>query len=319
LSTQGPVGDSGIRDPTSKNRREFLRGALRASGIMLGCGLLPETTGFSRPARGQPPPIAGRTPGDERVVDGIRLCWCPPGQFLMGSPPGEVGRRRDEAQVQVTLTRGFWMGKLEVTQGEWTRVSGSFPDRRPSADFGLGDEFPVYWINFPEAEAFCRMLSEQARKSGSLPAGWEFRVPTEAQWEYACRAGTLTASAFGDSLGRNQANFSGEPLNGGPGGPALGRAARGGTYSPNRWGICDMHGNVFEWCRDWYHASLPGGTDPDLYEPRGVQNRDGTYSRVRRGGAWNDDGVMCRSAFRLRYEPERRSDHIGFRAALVQS
>jgi formylglycine-generating enzyme required for sulfatase activity len=95
------------------------------------------------------------------------------------------------------------------------------------------------------------------------------------------------------------------------------RATPVGQYSANAWGLHDMHGNLFEWCRDWYHAQLPGGVDPDLSGRPGVQNGDGSYSRVRRGGAWNDPGAWCRSAMRLRYEPERRSDHIGFRVALV--
>ncbi len=91
-----------------------------------------------------------------------------------------------------------------------------------------------------------------------------------------------------------------------------------GGYRANPWGICDMHGNIFEWCRDWYHAQLPGGVDPDLYTRQGERNRDGTYSRCRRGGAWNDEAWACRSALRLRYEPERRSDHIGFRVVAVE-
>lgn len=256
--------------------------------------------------------------GDERTAEGIRLCWCPAGRFTMGSPASEVGHRADEAQVPVTLTRGFWMAKFEVTQGQWRRVIGSLPRRAPSAAFGIGDDVPVYWINFDDAESFARRLTDLARRSGAIPGDWEFRLPTEAQWEYACRGGTVTATAFGDSLHRADANFSGEPLNGGRGGPAPGRATPVGRYRTNPWGLCDMHGNVFEWCRDWYHARLPGGTDPDLHDTKGQPNRDGTYSRVRRGGAWNDPGWACRSALRLRYEPERSSDHIGFRVALVR-
>ena len=246
---------------------------------------------------------------------GVALRWCPPGRFVMGSPPAETGRRADEAQVPVALSRGFWIGAFEVTQGEWRRIVGPFPSRQPSAQFGLGDRHPAYWVSYLDAERFCAGLTALGRESGELPAGWAFRVPTEAQWEYACRAGTTTATAFGESLGRDQANFSGEPLNEGRGGPAVNRAAPVGSYPPNRWGIHDMHGNVFEWCRDWYHARLPGGIDPDLSGVPGVRNRDGTYSRVRRGGAWNDGAWACRSALRLRYEPDRDSDHIGFRVA----
>ena len=258
----------------------------------------------------------GAKAGDECEVAGVKLIWCPPGHFLMGSPPNEPDRRSDEAQVEVTLSKGFWMGKYEVTQGQWQRFVGDFP-QPPNA--GVGDDFPVYWVSYLEAEAFCRKLTTQARASGALPAAWEFRLPTEAQWEYACRAGTTTATAFGDKLSTKQANFQQKPYNGAGEGPSLKRAAKVGSYPANAWGLYDLHGNVFEWCRDWYHTQLPGGVDPDLSAVKGVMNRDGTYSRVRRGGAFVEDGWACRSAFRLRYEPERRSDHIGFRVVAVAS
>jgi sulfatase modifying factor 1 len=301
---------------TVQSRREFLRAAALTAGSIS----LSEAAAVAMGAAMQTPSsFRGVAPGQEREVEQIKVCWCPPGQFLMGSPPDEIGRRTDEAQVRVTLTRGFWMAKFEATQGQWTRIMGAFPERLPSEQFGFGEEFPVYWVNYAAAERFCRQLSSQAVRSGMMPQNWEFRLPTEAQWEYACRAGTGTATSFGDQLGRHHANFRGAPLNGGDDGAAPGRATRVGSYAPNQWGICDMHGNVFEWCRDWYHAQLPGGADPDLYASKGTPNRDGTYSRVRRGGAWTDDGEMCRSALRLRYEPERTSDHIGFRCVAVET
>ncbi len=135
--------------------------------------------------------FTGAQPGEEREVDLVRLCWCPAGKFVMGSPATETGRRVDEAQVPVTISRGFWTSKFEVTQGQWRRVIGELPARTPSAEFGLGDDIPVYWVSFHDAEAFCRTLTERAKRSAALPAGWEFRLPTEAQWEYACRAGTI--------------------------------------------------------------------------------------------------------------------------------
>jgi formylglycine-generating enzyme required for sulfatase activity len=121
-------------------------------------------------------------------------------------------------------------------------------------------------------------------------------------------------------LSSKQANFMGKPYNGADVGPSLGKAARVGSYPANPWGLHDMHGNTFEWCRDWYHTKLPGGVDPDLYAARSTadSNRTGDASRVRRGGAWTDDGWACRSALRVRFEPERRSDHIGFRVVAVQ-
>lgn len=257
---------------------------------------------------------AGAKGGDECEVAGIKLCWCPAGTFRMGSPPDEPDRRSDEAQVDVTLS-GFWMGKFEVTQREWKRVMGAIPGKLIA---GEGDDFPVYWINFIEAEDFCRRSTERARAANELPPGWEFRVPTEAQWEYACRAGTTTTFAFGDTLTDRQANI-GKPYNGKPDGTPGTAATKVGSYPANAWGLHDMHGNEFEWCRDWYHPKLPGGVDPDLREVQGVPNRDGTYSRVRRGGAWMDDAQYCRSAMRVRYEPPRRSEHIGFRIAVVKA
>ncbi len=252
----------------------------------------------------------GSKAGDEISVEGIRLCWCPPGGFLMGSPRGEPERRPGEDQVRVTLTMGFWMGKFETTQGQWKRVMGKLPGEL-TAELPEGDDFPVGNVNFAEAEAFCRKLTELGRRVGSLLGGWEFRLPSEAQWEFACRAGTTTATAFGDKLSSKQANFKGKPYNGAEPGPSLGRAAKVGSYPANAWGLHDMHGNTFEWCRDWYHPRLPGGTDPDLYLAKAA-------SRVRRGGCWADEGWPCRSAFRLRFEPERRYDHIGFRVVAVR-
>jgi formylglycine-generating enzyme required for sulfatase activity len=261
--------------------------------------------------------FAGSRAGEKRTVAGVKLCWCPPGKFRMGSPPDEPERHSDEGQVEVTLTRGFWTGKYPVTQGQWKRVAGKLPGPRTAAG-GKGDDFPVYHVNYSEAEAFCRRLTKRGRRAGDLPAGYSFRLPTEAQREYACRAGTKTATAFGGRLSSKQANFQGKPYNGAEQGPSLQRAARVGRYGANAWGLHDMQGNVCEWCRDWYHPKLPGGVDPDLSARKGPRNRDGTYSRVQRGGAWCDDGWAFRSAFRQRFEPGRRSDHIGFRVIAVR-
>jgi sulfatase modifying factor 1 len=272
------------------------------------------------------PPIAvdapsfdGSTAGDERDVVGVKLSWCPAGTFTMGSPPTEPERRPGENQTEVTLSQGFWMAKYEATQGQWKRVVGALPGEL-TAELPEGDSLPVGNVNFAEAEEFCRKLTELGRASGDLPQGWEFRLPTEAQWEYAARAGTTTPTAFGDSLSSHQANFKGRSYNGAEQGPSLGRAVPVGSYSPNRWGLYDMHGNSFEWCRDWYHLVLPGGIDPDLHDAAATAtpNDTGDISRSRRGGCWADDGWPCRSAFRLRFEPARRYDHIGFRVAAVR-
>jgi formylglycine-generating enzyme required for sulfatase activity len=252
--------------------------------------------------------------GDSRIVAGIELAWCPAGSFTMGSPDNEPERRADERQVEVTLTRGFWMAKYETTQGDFKRVMGGLPGDL-TVELPEGDRNPVGNVNFAEAESYAASLTQLGHDSGELPVDWEFRLPTEAQWEYAARAGTMTATAFGNSLTSNQANFAGRSYNTAEQGPSLGHAAAVGSYPPNPWGIYDMHGNTYEWCRDWYRQALPGGIDPDLHDAieAATRNPDGSLSRVRRGDGW-----ACRSASRLKFEPDRRYDHIGFRVAVVR-
>jgi formylglycine-generating enzyme required for sulfatase activity len=257
--------------------------------------------------------LAGRLAGQQKTIADIALRWCPPGSFRMGTPASEPERRSDETQTDVTLTSGFWIGERSLTQGEWQATLGHLPGEL-SASAGTG--LPVYNVNHPEAAAFCETLSARLAADGSLPEGWAVRLPTEAQWEYACRAGTTTATSFGDSLGSRQANFRGDhPYNGAPAGPVLGHVSAAGVYPANAWGLHDMHGNVFDWCRDWFHTRLPGGVDPDLSLAldTAARNGDGSISRSRRGGCWSDQGWACRSGFRMKYEPERRADHIGFR------
>ncbi len=263
-------------------------------------------------------PFEGSRAGEGREISGVKFRWVPAGTFRMGSPPGEPGRRSDEGPVTVTLSRGFWMGQYEVTQGEWRALMGAFPQEQ---DKGAGDEFPVHWVSYLEATEFCKRLTARAWASGALPNDWEIRLPTEAQWEYACRSGSTSATSFGDRLNTAQANigseYPGDLSMKAPENPSA-KASKVGSYAANAWSLYDMHGNVWEWCLDWYHRRLLGGSDPDLSSAKGEMNRDGTYSRVRRGGAWIEPGWACRSGMRLRYEPERRSDHIGFRVVAVR-
>ena len=230
----------------------------------------------------------------------------------MGSPPTERDHRPDETQVDVTLSRGYWMGKFEVTQGQWRRAIGAIPG---VLNAGAGDNFPVYGINYPEVVKFCRKLTEQARAAGELPAGWAFRPPTEAEWEYACRAGSTTAFSCGNKLTTANATF-GKPYDGTPTGVPGSAATRVGNHAANAWGLHDMHGNEWEWCRDWYHARLPGGVDPDLST---VQVRGTATAPTHACGAAEPGSrppTTAARARRLRYEPPRRSDHIGFRVSL---
>ena len=293
-------------------------GMLLGIALLVGCGHQPIETGDAAATK-QSDAFDGAKAGEERTIAALKLCWCPSGKFRMGSPRNEPERRQGEDQVDVTLTHGFWMAKFETTQGNWKRIMGKLPGEL-TTELPADDNLPVGNVNFAEAEAFCAKLTELAHRTKALPLHWEFRLPTEAQWEYACRAGTTIATAFGDSLSSKQANFKGKPYNGGAPGPSLGHATKVGSYPPNAWGLHDMHGNTYEWCRDWYHRRFPGGIDPDLHdaEASATRSEHGDISRVRRGGCWADDGWPCRSAFRLRFEPERRWDHIGFRVVAVR-
>jgi formylglycine-generating enzyme required for sulfatase activity len=265
--------------------------------------------------------FAGSKAGEEWSDNGLKMkfCWCPSGRFTMGSPRDEKDRQDPEDQVQVTLSQGFWLGKYEVTQKEYEDWVGKNPSFFSSG--GLGKDVvagldtsacPVEQVTWADAVAFCGKLTDEERRSGRLPAGWRFTLPTEAQWEYACRAGTRTVFAFGDSLSSEQANFNGDyPYGEAAKGRNLERTTSVGRYASNAWGLHDMHGNVHEWCRDWFKTMLPGGTDPEVTEE--------ASHRLSRGGSWNSfGGLYCRSAGRERFSPDHADYRVGFRVALVQ-
>lgn len=210
---------------------------------------------------------------------GLDMVWCAPGTFEMGSPPSEDGRGEDEMRHEVRLSHGFWIGRYEVSEGEWIRVMGEGFNASKTRRL-----FPVECVSWEDANEFCRRLTEIERKSGHLLTGWEYRLPTEAQWEYACRAGTSTPYSTGESLTVWQANTD-----------STGATPRG-FYWPNPWGIYDMHGNLWEWCQDWYgeyHA------EPAI-DPAGPAHG---VNRVARGGSWLMYARFSRSAERAPGEP----------------
>jgi formylglycine-generating enzyme required for sulfatase activity/serine/threonine protein kinase len=239
------------------------------------------------------------TEGKKFTVSGLSLemLWCPSGRFEMGSPAGffrgESGRRSDEVQHEVTLTQGFWLGKHPVTQTQWKKVMGSNPSHFK------GRNRPVEEVSFNEVNKFCRKLTELERKAGRLPEGMSYQLPTEAQWEYACRAGTKTAYAFGAGLTTAQANISGGPE----------ETISVGSYKPNAWGFHDMHGNVWEWCADWYGDY----TAVAVRDPAGPAVGS---CRVFRGGSWYDSAYIARSAYRFRSVPASSDNDLGFRLSL---
>lgn len=235
--------------------------------------------------------------------------WIPPGRFIMGSPPEERGRSSFEGpQTFVTLTSGFWLGRCEVTQREYLAVMGANPS------FHTGDlNRPVESVRWYDATNYCATLTALERAAERLPTGYEYRLPTEAQWEYACRAGSPARFWFGDAIecdDRCGLCASAEPYLWWCGNSRE-RSHPVGQTLPNPWGLRDMHGNVYEWCLDWWGESLPGGS---VVDPPGPAS--GT-DRVLRGGSWYDLGQYCRSAARGGNWPRIGSNLLGFRAALV--
>ncbi|HEY3967842.1 MAG TPA: formylglycine-generating enzyme family protein, partial [Planctomycetaceae bacterium] len=190
----------------------------------------------------------------------MKLVWCPPGEFVMGTPKSEKQRREGEDQVGVTLTTGFWLGKYEVTQSEWKQVMQTEPFKgRALAKEGA--DYPATLVSWDDATEFCRKLTVRERQAGRLPDAWEYTLPTEAQWEYACRARSVTRFSFGDDaskLGEYEWFFK-NTFDAGENYPH-----QVGQKKPNPWGLHDMHGNVWEWCRDVCFWKRPGGRDPEV-------------------------------------------------------
>ena len=235
----------------------------------------------------------------------LDMIWIKPGTFIMGSPEDELGRSYYEGQHQVTLTQGYWLGKYQVTQAQYEAVTGKNPSWFKGADL------PVENLSFYEAVDFCSRLTALERAAGRLPEGYEYTMPTEAQWEYACRAGTTTALNNGkdlsdkdkcpemDEVGWYMGNIDSttQPV---------------GQKLPNAWGLYDMHGNVLEWCLDW----------DDFYPTEPVTDPTGPargFNRVIRGGSCNFLAFGCRSAYRSQYNPSYGAYFCGFRVALSVS
>jgi formylglycine-generating enzyme required for sulfatase activity len=260
---------------------------------------------------------------------GMKLVLIPKGTFQMGSPIEEPGADDDEAQHQVTISKDYYLGVTEVTQGQYEKVMGTNPSYFQKRVIHKSDSsmYPVEQVSWEDAVEFCKKLSDLPEEKA---AGRVYRLPSEAQWEYACRAGSKTAYSFGDN-GRDLGNYAWFGNNSGS--KELDSAALWarlkdnpqeyldtllsagcathpvGEKKANAWGLYDMNGNVWEWCSDWY-GDYPNGAVSDPVGPR-----EGSL-RVPRGGGWRYEAARCRSASRGGFYPSGRPDCIGFRVAL---
>ncbi|MFO0930731.1 MAG: bifunctional serine/threonine-protein kinase/formylglycine-generating enzyme family protein [Gemmataceae bacterium] len=280
----------------------------------------------------------GSRPGETTSIDlggGVTMtfAWIPPGTFLMGSPADEDGREgyegADETQHRVTLTQGYWLGVHAVTRGQFARFAGASnyvtqaegeggafswtgsewkldPSKNwRNPEFAQTDEHPVVCVSWNDAVAFCEWLNAQHGTKG------RFRLPTEAEWEYACRAGTTTPFHFGATISTDQANYDGNYTYGrGKQGMYRQKTTPVGHFPANAWSLYDMHGNVLEWCQDWF-GEYPSR---DIKDPQGASSGN---ARVVRGGSWLVGPWHCRAAYRGRSGPGDRYGRCGCRVVLV--
>jgi len=226
-----------------------------------------------------------------------RMRWIPPWEFLMGSTPEEPERDNDEIQHRVIISQGYWLADTACSQALWEAVMESNPSHFK------GNDLPVESISWEDVEEFNRKLNEKI-------SGLKARLPSEAEWEYACRAGTETPFWWGEELTTDLANYnSNNPYNNGPKGVGREKTMPIKSFAANPWGLYQTHGNVWEWCEDWFGVfpEVEGCIDP-------IGPDDGTY-RVLRGGSWFGLGEWLRAAFRNHFSPVNRYGDLGFRLA----
>jgi formylglycine-generating enzyme required for sulfatase activity len=282
--------------------------------------------GLSLPAA--PQPEVDPEPGSLTNSIGMQFKLVRKGKFRMGAPEGErTAFDGEKPQHEVTITKDFRLGVHEVTQGQYRKLMGTNPSDfsrkgeekarvKQFKDAEL-DDFPVENVDWVGAMAFCKKLNEREAKTLGK---WKYTLPTEAQWEYACRGGPRSSTMPfhfkkpTDSLSGKQANFAADqPFGDAKAGKYLGRTTRVGSYQPNRLGLHDMHGNVWEWCLDWYdegyYANSPG-RDPGG-PAQGIH-------RVMRGGSWDYFGQCCRAAYRSHSPPSHQGNSVGVRVAVVR-
>ena len=247
----------------------------------------------------------------------LTMLWIPPGRFWMGSPASEPGRRESEGPQHLVQLQGFFLAQTPITQLQWRTVAQWKPGKGEPAWQGRldpnpssfeGDQRPVDQVSWNEATEFCRRLSQRT--------GRVYTLPSEAQWEYACRAGTTTPFHFGATISTELANYDGRQADGdGPVGEYGERTTDVASFPANAWGLHDMHGYVWEWCADHWHANYEGAPEDGRAWLNENANED--EWRLLRGGSWINDPLFCRSDFRLSYHPGVRNGLRGFRVCCL--
>jgi formylglycine-generating enzyme required for sulfatase activity len=225
---------------------------------------------------------------------GMKFVRIPAGEFTMGSPNTEKGRGDDEIRRKIIFSKALYLGVVPVTQEQWQTIMGDNPSY-----FKGEKNLPLEQISWRDCQTFCQKLSAKDKKL--------YRLPTEAEWEYACRAGTTTPYHFGATLSTEQANYNGN-FTYGPGKKGLYREKTTpvGSFPANAWGLYDMHGNVWQWCHDWHG----GYSNQEFIDPRGPK---AGKNRVLRGGSWGSHPIFCRSANRNFADPDARTEFYGVR------
>jgi len=257
--------------------------------------------------------VVGNRTVDLNATVAMDMIWCPPGTFTMGSPTTEAGRQADrENEHNVSLTQGFYLGKYEVTQAQYEAVMTGNTDSLSAtpSQWPNNPNRPVEKVSWDDAQVFLTRLNQQ--QAGNLPAGWSYVLPTESQWEYACRAGTTTAYSWGNDINSTRANYNWD--GGANSGIDFKQTRDVGLYAANPWGFFDMHGNVWEWTTDWYQAAYPTGNP--VVDPTGSASGS---ARVARGGSWDNGVSALRSAWRHYTPPGNRLHSIGFRVGFQKS
>ena len=242
----------------------------------------------------------------------LEMLWVEPGTFTMGSPVTEVGRQTDETEHNVTLTKGFYLGKYEVTQAQYEAVMTGNSDGLSAtpSQWPNNPNRPVEKVSWADAQIFLTRLN--AQQSANIPVGWAYVLPTESQWEYACRAGTTTMYSWGNDINSSRANYNWEGS--WNTGNDFKQTRDVGQYAANPWGFFDMHGNVRELTADWYQTAYPTGNL--VVDPTGPASGS---LRTGRGGSWDYAGMALSSASRDITHPSSRSNNSGFRVGFQKS